>query len=423
MKKILIAGKGGREHGLVKLAVQSPLVSKAYYAPAGNAGIAQLAEGVPIEVTAVPELAAFAEKRGIDLTVVGSEGPLAAAIVNEFRKRGLRIFGPTQEAAQIETSKIWAKDLMNKYGIPTAKAESFSDSNEAKKYVQKIGAPVVVKVDELAAGKGVVICHTLENALLAIENAMKKKVFAPAGKRILIEEFLEGTEITFQVITDGTTILPLLVTQDCKPIYEGGPNTGGMWAYTLKIAAKLKQQIPERIMKPIIQAMAAEGVPYQGVLYGGLIVTSAGPKVLEFNARFGDPELQSLVLMVKSDIIPVFEAAIDGNLSKAKIEWHDGTAFCLVMTSGGYPISYEPGKIITGLDRVVAIDGTFVFHAGTKKKGDNILTDGGRVLGVTARGKDPAEAIDKVEQVVTEIGWENEYHRKDMRQKVLTYLA
>ncbi len=234
---------------------------------------------------------------------------------------------------------------------------------------------------------------------------------------------MEGAEITFQVITDGTTLLPLLVTQDCKPIYEGGPNTGGMWAYTLGISTRLKQQILETIMKPVIKAMAAEGVPYQGVLYGGLIITSAGPKVLEFNARFGDPEFQPLVLMIKSDIVPVLEAVIDGKLSEVEIEWYDGAAFCLVMASGGYPGSYEPGKVITGLDRVVGIDNAFVFHAGTKKEGNKILTDGGRVLGLAARGKDLPEAIDKVERRAAEISWEKEYHRTDMRRKVLPYLA
>ncbi len=416
MKNVLVVGKGGREHGIVELAAQSPLVSKVYYAPVGNAGIDQLAEGAFTGVTDIPGLAAFAEKKGIDLTVIGPEAPLAAGIVNEFRRRGLRIFGPTQEAAQIETSKIWAKDLMNKYGIPTAKAEKFSDPDEAKEYLLKVGVPIVIKEDGLAGGKGVVICHTLKEAFAAVDNAIKK---GP----ILVEEFLEGKEITFQAIVSGTTVLPLLVTQDCKPIYNGGPNTGGMWAYTLTISGALKQKILTTIMEPVIKAMAAEGAPYQGVLYGGLIVTSAGPKVLEFNARFGDPELQPLVLMMKSDIVPVIEATIDGKLSEAKIEWYDGVAFCLVMASGGYPGSYEPGKVITGLDRVVRRNDAFIFHAGTKKEGDKILTDGGRVLGVAARANNLPAVIDEVEQMAAKISWSKEYHRPDAKQKVIAYLA
>ncbi|MDD1777513.1 MAG: phosphoribosylamine--glycine ligase, partial [Candidatus Helarchaeota archaeon] len=346
---------------------------------------------------------------------VGPEALLAEGIVDEFQKRGLRIFGPNQKAAQIETSKIWAKDLMNRYGIPTAKAEKFSDPIGAKQYLLKAGVPIVVKEDGLAAGKGVVICHTLNEAFTAVNNAIKK---GP----ILLEEFLEGPEITFQAIVSGTTVLSLLVTQDCKPIYEGGPNTGGMWAYTLTISDTLKQQILTTIIEPVVRAMAAEGILYQGLLYGGLIVTSAGPKVLEFNARFGDPELQPLVLMMKSDIVPVFEAVIDGNLAQVKIEWYGGATFCLVMASGGYPGSYEPGKVITGLDKTIS-NNSFIFHAGTRKEGDKILTDGGRVLGIAARANNLLAAIDEVEQIASGISWAKEYHRTDAKQKVKTYLA
>ncbi len=349
--KVLVVGGGGREHALVWKIAQSPRVKKIYCAP-GNAGIAQMAECLSISAEDVKGLTAWAEKEKIDLTVVGPEAPLTLGMVDVFRARGLRIFGPSQKAAEIEGSKAFAKELMKKYGIPTGESETFTDPAAAVKYVKGKGAPLVVKADGLAAGKGVIICRTVEEALSALDLILVQKAFGAAGAKVVVEEFLEGEEASFLAFTDGETVLPLPTSQDHKAIYDNdqGPNTGGMGAYSPApvVTEKVHREVMEKIMIPTVRGMAREGRKYQGVLYAGLMIKDEKPKVLEFNARFGDPEAQPLLMRMKSDLIPVLEATIDGKLSGQKMELEDRSSVCVVMASGGYPGSYEKGKVISG---------------------------------------------------------------------------
>ncbi|MEA3428242.1 MAG: phosphoribosylamine--glycine ligase [Thermodesulfobacteriota bacterium] len=422
MKKILVVGSGGREHALVWKLSASQHISKIYCA-SGNAGIAHLTECISINPDDIIGLAKFAEKESIDLTIVGPEIPLTMGIVDSFRQRGLPIFGPDSQAAELEGSKVFAKEFMKKHNIPTADYQIFFSPDKAKKYVLDHGAPLTIKADGLAAGKGVFLAMTEKSALDAIETIMVKKAFGNAGKRIVIEEFLQGEEASFIVFTDGKTILPMPFSQDHKAVYEGdkGPNTGGMGAYSPAPVATpaVGEKVMERIMMPAIKGMAAEGRTYKGILYAGLMIVDGEPRLLEFNVRFGDPETQPLLMRMKSDMLPVLESVIEDNLQEVKIEWDPRPAVCVVMASSGYPGSYEKGKVISGLKEVEQMEDTQVFHAGTAFKNGQVVTNGGRVLGVTALGKTIQKAINQTYEAVSKINWEGVYYRRDIGNKAL----
>lgn len=435
--KVLVIGSGGREDALVTLISRSPLVSQVYCAP-GNGGISQRPKThcLPkLKANDLPSLRDFAISNRIDLTVVGPEAPLVAGIVDGFEAVGLKIVGPTKEAAELEGSKVFAKKFMERYHIPTADFLVFGNSPfsrgglaEAMKFA-KANLPCVVKADGLAVGKGSIPCFTEEETREAIERMLIKKEFEAAGESIVIEEFLKGEEATFMVLTDDWTAIPLLATQDHKPVFDGdqGPNTGGMGAYAPApvITPEMEKEIMETIVKPTLQGMRAEGRPYKGILYVGLMIVNTPdgprPKVLEFNCRFGDPELQPLVPLLQSDIVPILKEIAEGKLPEEKIRWAEGAAVCVVMASGGYPGDYEKNKVIEGLDKVVGLEGVEIFHAGTKLEGSLWKTNSGRVLGVTVRGENIAAAIDRAyQEVITEITWENVHFRKDIGKKALT---
>ncbi|HKJ05591.1 MAG TPA: phosphoribosylamine--glycine ligase [Geopsychrobacteraceae bacterium] len=420
--KVLVVGGGGREHTLVWKIGQSPLVEKIYCAP-GNPGIAELAECVHIGADEIDALCDFAKAEQIDLTIVGPEVPLTMGIVDIFQAAGLEVFGPNKAAAQIEGSKKFSKDLMAKYNIPTAAYQSFTDHAAAVAYVRKTGAPIVVKADGLAAGKGVIVANTEEQAIEAIDDIMLDKVFGTAGASVVIEEFMAGEEASFFAFTDGKNILPLASSQDHKRVYDNdeGPNTGGMGAYSPApvVTAELHDEIVETIVRPTIEGMAREGCPYVGILYVGLMIEGGKPRVVEFNARFGDPEAQPLLMRMKSDIVPVLQACARGALTQDLIEWHDKAAVCVVMASGGYPAAFAKGLPIDGLDAAAAIDDLMVFHAGTSLKSGKVVNNGGRVLGVTALGDTVKAAIDKAYQGVAVISWENVHYRKDIGARAL----
>jgi len=420
--KVLVIGGGGREHALVWKIAQSPKVSQIYCAP-GNAGISQQATIVPIKANDLNGLLTFASQEKIDLTVVGPEEPLTRGIVDLFESKDLFIFGPSQKAAEIEGSKAFAKEMMKKYRIPTAPCEIFDDHREAITYVRRQGVPIVVKADGLATGKGVIVCKTTEEAIHSVEQIMVEKIFGEAGHRVVIEECLKGEEASFIAFTDGKTILPLASSQDHKQIFDGdrGPNTGGMGAYSPApvVTDQVHKRIVEEILKPMIEAMAAEGKVYKGVLYAGIMVCDGFPKVLEFNARFGDPETQPVFMRMKGDIIPMLEACMKGNLSQWEIEWDDRASVCVVMASKGYPGDYGKGEIIKGLEEVFQMEDVFVFHAGTALKYGQVVTYGGRVLGVTGLGKDIQKAKERAYQAVEKISWDGAYYRKDIGQKAL----
>jgi len=422
--KILVVGSGGREHALVWKINQSPRASKIYCAP-GNGGISRLAECVDIQATDIPSLLKFAKQERVRLTVVGPELPLTMGIVDEFEKEGLRIFGASRKSSEIEGSKTFAKNLMKKYGIPTAEYRSFTSRDEAVKYIREKGAPLVIKADGLAAGKGVIPVGNMEEAVDAVDLIMIKKAFGEAGKRVVVEEFLTGEEASFLVFTDGESVITLPTSQDHKPIFDEdkGPNTGGMGAYSPApiVTEDLHKQIMKEIIQPTISGMAAEGRKYKGVLYAGLMITDGKANVLEFNARFGDPETQPLLMRMKSDIIPVLEATIDGNLSQIKVEWDDRAAVCVVMASEGYPGSYKKGFEINGLEDTSKIPGVEVFHAGTVIKDGKIISSGGRVLGVTALEHGIKDAIDLAYRAVKNIHWEGVHYRQDIGRKALDY--
>ncbi len=410
--KILVIGGGGREHALVWKIAQSRRVRKLYCAP-GNPGIASLAEVVPIAVDQIEALLSFAKEKGIDLTVVGPELPLSLGIVDRFESEGLRIFGPHRAAAEIETSKVFSKTLMQKYQIPTADAEVVT-LDQAGEMVMDLPMPIVLKVEGLAAGKGVVIAQNPKEAKEGLDGF---RSMGEAAKRIILERFLEGVEATFFVITDGTVALPLASAQDHKRIFEGdcGPNTGGMGAIspTPRITSEVVSATMERIIYPTLRGLAAEGRAYRGVLYAGLMLTSSGPHVLEFNARWGDPETQAVLPRLKSDWVEVMEAAIDRRLDRLRLEWREESSVCVVLASEGYPGSYRKGEVITGLDQVDLPD-TILFHAGTGRRGDEWITQGGRVLGVTALGKNVAEARRRAYQAVDRISFRGMQYRKDI---------
>jgi len=418
--KILVIGSGGREHALVWKIRQSPHVSKVYCAP-GNGGIAGLAECVALKADDIPGLLAFALDQGIDLTVVGPEAPLVNGIVDVFERAGRKVFGPSKAAAQLEGSKVFAKDFMARYFVPTARYAVFEHLEAAKAAISGFTLPVVVKADGLAAGKGVVICQTRKEAEVALKAIMADRIFKDAGAKVVIEEFLVGEEASILAVCDGKHYQLLDSSQDHKRIFDNdkGPNTGGMGAYSPApvITPELWKVITEKVIDPVVRGMGQDGTPFKGVLYAGIMVTKDGPQVLEFNVRFGDPETQAVLPRLKSDIVELMLAAIEGHLQNLKLEWDQRVCVSVVMAAGGYPGEYKTGKVIRGLDQVPA--GAIVFHAGTKKENDQIVTSGGRVLGVTALGNGIAEAIKNVYQAVEKITFEGCQFRRDIGKKAL----
>ncbi len=420
---ILIIGGGGREHCLAWKISRSPGVKKIYAAP-GNAGIAEIAECADIRADEIEKLADFCLEKKIDLAAAGPEAPLALGVADLFTRKGIKIFGPSKEAARIESSKVFCKDFLKKHGIPSAASETFDEAWKAFDYLKTADYPLVVKADGLCAGKGVTVCGSENEADEAVRLIMEDKVFAAAGERVLIEEYLRGEEVSFMVLTDGKNIAPLMPSRDHKAALDGdrGPNTGGMGAYapTLILNTHPRQVVLEKIIEPVIRKMAEEGAPYRGVLYAGLMLTETGPKVLEFNARFGDPETQAVLPLLKTDIVELMQKCAEGGLDSRSLEWSSDTAVCVVMASGGYPGKYETGKKITGIDKALA-RGAEVFHAGTRKENGDILTDGGRVLGVTAAGESAQSAVDRAYQAVREINFEGAYYREDIGWKALKH--
>jgi phosphoribosylamine--glycine ligase len=407
---------------LVWKIAQSPLVNKIYCAP-GNPGIAELAEVVPIGVDEIDALCAFAREKSIDLTVVGPELPLTLGIADKFRAGGLDLFGPDKAAAQLEGSKGFAKDLMRKYSIPTAAYASFTERDKAVAYIKEQGAPIVVKADGLAAGKGVILAQTVDEAIHAVDEILVEGRFKDAGEAVVIEEFLYGEEASFFAFTDGKNILPLASSQDHKQIFDGdqGPNTGGMGAYSPApvVTDALYKRIVAEVVQPTIDAMVAEGTPYQGILFVGLMINGDDFKVLEFNARFGDPEAQPLLCRMKSDVVPVLRDCARGELNVSTLEWYERAAVCVVLAAAGYPGSYPKGDVISGIEAANAIDGVQVFHAGTAVQNGKIVTAGGRVLGVTGWADTIAAAIDKAYAGVEKISWNGMQMRRDIGQKAL----
>ena len=420
--KVLVIGSGGREHALVWKINQSPKVSQIYCAP-GNTGISKLAQCVNIDTDSIEKLINFAKKEKIDLTVVGPELPLSQGIVNEFNKQGLRIFGPSKEAAEIESSKVFSKYLLKKYHIPTANYQVFQNSEKALDYIQQQTFPLVIKADGLAAGKGVFIVENLVQARDALDALMDENKFGEAGRQVVVEEFLEGEEVSILAFCDGKTVVPMVPSQDHKKIFDNdqGPNTGGMGAYSPVpfYPDELEKRVLEEILKPTIKGLQREGKEYKGVLYAGLILTKEGPKVLEFNARFGDPETQVILPRLKTDLIDILNAVIDSTLYEINIEWEDNAAVCVVVASGGYPGKYQKGKVISGLERLEKMENIIAFHAGTKFQDDQVITSGGRVLGITAWDETISKAKEKAYKAVKEIYFEDMYYRKDIALKAI----
>ena len=421
--KILVIGQGGREHTLVWKIAQSPLVEKIYCTPS-NAGIAQIAETVSIGDD-YTDLAKWAKSNNIDLTVVGPEAPLAEGIVDIFNEHNLTVFGPNKKAAQIEGSKDFAKQLMAKNRIATASHSTFTDADKAIEYIKNIGTSVFVKADGLAAGKGVIPGRSIDEAIQAVKTILVDRAFGDAGNSIVIEEELIGEEASFTVLSDGTNCLPFVSSQDHKMSQDGdtGKNTGGMGAYSPAplITPEIHDYVMERIVHPTIKGMVEIGCTFKGVLYVGLMMTETGPKVLEYNCRFGDPETQVLLPRLKSDLIPLFLACIDGSLDEYNdVEWYTQAAACVVMASGGYPDPYQTGKVITGLSEAESIEEVNVFHAGTKQDNGNVVTAGGRVLGVTALGENLKTAIETAYKGVSEIHFDDAHYRKDIGHRALS---
>ncbi|HBG45858.1 MAG TPA: phosphoribosylamine--glycine ligase [Deltaproteobacteria bacterium] len=420
--KVLIIGSGGREHALAWKLSQSKKVSRLFIAP-GNPGTARHGENVAISAEDIEGLKAFALKEQINLTVVGPELPLTLGITDSFTMAGLKVFGPSRAAAEIEGSKAFSKELMFRHNIPTAFYKRFDEPGPARSYIETHDAPFVVKADGLAAGKGVIICQRREEALHAVDLIMAKKAFGAAGKTIIIEEFLTGEEASFLAITDGRTVLPLAPAQDHKAVFDDdkGPNTGGMGAYSPApiVTPALEQQIMETVMLPTVKAMEAEGRPYKGILYAGLMMTSKGPRVLEFNCRFGDPETQPILMRMETDLLDLLAAAVDGKLHELEIEWKKKAAVCVVMAAQGYPGDYLKGSEIKGLADAATLKETMVFHAGTAMKDGKVVTSGGRVLGVTALGDTIKDAIDNAYLAVGKISWEGAHYRNDIGKKAL----
>ena len=422
---ILVIGSGGREHALVWKLAESPKAEKIYAIP-GNPGIGELAECVSgISIEDNDAIVSFAKQHAVELVVIGPEAPLMNGLADALREAGIRAFGPAKGAAMLEGSKAFSKSIMKKYGIPTAKYEIFSDAAEARSYIEQEGAPIVIKADGLAAGKGVIVAMTIEEALAAVHDIMEDSAFGEAGSRVVVEEFMEGEEASLLAFTDGTTIVPMISSQDHKRAYDGdeGPNTGGMGTYAPApvMTEELIRQTETRILNPIIRAMAQEGHPYRGCLYAGLMITKDGPKVVEFNARFGDPETQVVLPLLESDLVDIMCACADETLAGQDIRWSGDSAVCIVLASGGYPKSYRKGYEITGLGKAKAL-GTVAFHAGTAEKDGKIVTAGGRVLGITARAPHVEEAVKKAYKGAAEVQFEGIHYRKDIAHRALERL-
>lgn len=419
--KILVVGGGGREHALVWKIRQSPRVKKIYCAP-GNGGIAEVAEVIPIRADDLSGLLTFAKKEGIDLTVVGPELPLTLGIVDLFQKEGLTIFGPTREAAVLEGSKAWTKRFLREEGIPTAVFEVFDDFDRAADFLNTQAYPVVIKADGLAGGKGVLIAEDRVQAVAGLETIFKKKVFGEAGKRVVIEEFLTGEEASFQVLVGGGSILPLDSAQDHKRVgdRDQGPNTGGMGAYSPApvVTDRIRHDVIEKILEPTLRGLRKRGTDYQGVLYAGLMITPEGPRLLEYNVRFGDPETEPLMVRLEGDLVEVMERTVSGRAA-SPLRWKDGSSVCVVMAAHGYPGDVRQGDEIHGLEEGGSVPGTVVFHAGTKREGRRYRTAGGRVLGVTSVGKDLREARERAYSACGKICWEGVHYRKDIGLKAV----
>ena len=419
--KVLIVGSGGREHAIAFACAKSPKVDKIYCAP-GNAGIAQIAECVPIGAMEFDKLVDFAKSNAIDLTVIGMDDPLVGGIVDVFEKEGLRVFGPRKNAAILEGSKAFSKELMRKYNIPTAAYETFTSADDACRYLETADYPIVLKADGLALGKGVIICNTKDEAMAGVKTLMTDKQFGDAGNTIVIEEFMTGREVSVLSFVDGNTIKIMSSAQDHKRAKDGdqGLNTGGMGNFSPSpfYTPEVDKFCKEHIYQATVDAMKAEGRPFKGVIFFGLMLTPKGPKVLEYNARFGDPEAQVVLPRMKNDIIDVFEACIDGTLDKIDLQFEDNACVCVVLASDGYPVAYEKGKLITGFENFDGKDDYFCFHAGTKLTDEGIVTNGGRVLGITALGKDLREARAKAYEATEWVQFDNKYMRHDIGKAI-----
>lgn len=419
---ILVVGSGGREHAICWSLSKSKRNPKIYCAP-GNAGIAQIAECLDILADDIPSLVKWANEHDPNLIVIGPEVPLCLGLADELLKDGFQVFGPTKDGAQMEGSKDFTKKILMENNIPTANARTFTDYKKALAYLRSQGAPIVIKADGLASGKGVTVCETLQQAETALDESMKKKVFGDAGAKVVIEEFLMGEEASILAFVDGESIVPMVSAQDHKRVFEGdkGPNTGGMGAYSPApvITEKLSKEILEKILKPTLEALKKKGIIYKGVLYAGLMITKEGPKVIEYNCRFGDPETQVILPLLKTDLVNICMAVAQGKLSHLKIEWEESQAVCVVIASKGYPGSYPKGKIIEGLEKAVQNPETYVFHSGTVLEGEKTKTSGGRVLCVTGVGKTLRQAVEKAYRAVSDIRFEGAYYRKDIAWRAL----
>lgn len=421
---IMVLGSGGREHTLVWKISQSPKAGKIYAVP-GNPGMKKYAECIQADIEDNDAVVTLAKEKKIDLVVVGPEVPLVNGIVDALTEAGIKAFGPTKSAAELEGSKVYSKVVMRRYGIPTAKSEVFGDIGRARVYVRQMRQPFAIKADGLAAGKGVILTQTVDEAIEAIDTIMQEKAFGDAGSRIVIEEFMQGEEASLLCFTDGKTIVPMVSSQDHKRVNDGdeGLNTGGMGAYAPApvMTPDMLERVRKEILEPVVEGMNKEGRPYKGCLYAGLMITAKGPKVVEFNARFGDPETQVVLPLLKSDIVDIMLSCIDGTLDEQSIEWSGGAAACVIMASGGYPGAYEKGKVITGLEDAEKA-GTLVVHAGTKEENGAILTNGGRVLGVIGEADDIRGAVAKAYDGVAKIHFEGEHHRSDIAHRALERL-
>ena len=417
--KILVIGGGGREHALVWKLNQSAHVEKIFCAP-GNPGISEMAECVPIAVNQVDQLAEYAESRKIDLTVVGPEEPLVLGVVDEFKKRGLKIYGPDRQSAKLEGSKAYAKSVMKRFGIPTARYEEFTDFEDALGYLRVQGAPIVIKADGLAAGKGVTVAETQEEAEAALDDALRQGIFGEAGQKVVIEEFLEGEEMTVLAFVDGETVLPLVPSQDHKPIFDGdrGPNTGGMGAYSpVPHLEQWLAEIQRLILKPLAKGLAESGQPYRGLLYTGLMLNESGPKVVEFNVRFGDPEAQVVLPLLENDLVEILSASYEGRLNEVELEWKKEASVCVIAAAPGYPGPPTKGLAIE-LPEFLE-NGTQIFHAGTRIQENTLVTLGGRVFGVTAQATDIEQARNRVYQLMENIKFRGMQFRSDIGAKAL----
>lgn len=419
---ILVIGSGGREHALCWKLRQSPKVSNLYCAP-GNAGIASVAECVDLKVDDLPGLLAFAKANGIDLTVVGPELPLTLGIVDEFEMAGLRVFGPSKAAAQLEGSKAFAKGVMDKYGVPTARYGRFSDVRAAEDFLVTLNPPYVIKADGLAAGKGVIITEDIEQAAEVLELFMVHGTMGDGGRNVVIEEFMEGEEASLLAFSDGKTVVPMVAVQDHKRIFDDdlGPNTGGMGTYSPApvVTPEVAEKALREILIPTVEGMAADGMPYKGVLYAGLMIKDGQPRTVEFNCRFGDPETQVLLMRLDTDLVDIIEAVVDGKLDQTGVRWKPEAATCVVMAAGGYPEAYRKGDAIEGLEDSARVPDSVVFHAGTGMRDGKIVTSGGRVLGVTALGNDIKASIDRAYEAVGKISFEGMQYRKDIGRRAI----